>query len=188
MGSVLQSAGQPSIPLLREKIGWLCQLIRRLIVAWLIWQLYSNLLPLISPAQSAGDWNRYWGLPPETVTVTKVVINRAIVFVSLGAAAVLGMAVWKLMSGYLAGDILSAEAARRLRLVGLTGLASAVIDIIVRPLMLGVLSSDILKQVRFIDWFEPRDLLYVLIALFVLALAYIQGTAAEISDEHRQFV
>jgi hypothetical protein len=188
MSSTLQSTERPSVLVLREKIGWLCQTIRWLIIAWLLWQLYYNLAPLMVPGQTAVEWNTYWGLAAGTITVTKVFINRAIVLVSWASAVILGFAVWKLMSSYLTGDILSARAARRLRLVGTTGLVSALIDIIVRPLVLGVLSTDIFKQIRFIDWFEPRDLLYILITLFLLALAYIQGTAAAISDEHQQFV
>jgi hypothetical protein len=35
---------------------------------------------------------------------------------------------------------------------------------------------------------EPRDIMYVSIALFIVSLGHIQRTAATISDENRQFV
>jgi hypothetical protein len=179
-----------SVSLLRQKIGWLCHLIRWLIVAWLAWSLYNIMSPLIfaGPAAAAVEWGKYWSLADGSITVGEVLINRGLALVSWAAAVVMGVAVWKLMSGYLTGDILSANAAGRLRQVGLTGLVAAAVDIIVRPLMLGVMSSDILKQIPLMDWVEPRDLLYFVIALFVLSLGHIQGTAAIISDEHKQFV
>jgi hypothetical protein len=185
-----QLAERPDVSLLRQKITWLCQLIRWMMTAFVLWALYANLQPLIinGASKSAIEWNAYWGLALGTVTETKVYMNRAIFLVSWAAAALLGWAIWKLMSGYLAGEILSAEAAQRLRLVGIIGFASAVIDIVVRPIALGVLSMDIVKQTPLLDWVEPRDLLYFCIALFVLSLGHIQGTAARINDEHRQIV
>lgn len=188
MNTTIQKTSRPSFDLLRQKIGWLCEMIRWLIVAYLIWTLYRNLAPLMAPTLTAAEWNTYWGLPPDTVTVTKVFINRAIVMITFSAAAVMGFAVWKLMGAYLAGQIFSIEAAGRLKWVGTTALVAALVDIAVRPFMLGTLSSEILKKVGWLDWIDPTDLLYVLIALFVFALGHIQGTAAEINNEHQQFV
>jgi hypothetical protein len=190
MTTTVELPERPSVSILRQKIGWICQLIRWLIVIWLLWWLYLILTQLISvgPQQSAVEWNTYWGLPPGSITVTEVYMNRAIALLSWATSAVVGYAIWQLMSGYLAGDILSSAAARRIRLVGLWGLAAIAIDIIIRPVMLGILSSDILGKVAFMDWFTTHDVFYTVIALFVLSLGHIQGTAATISDEHRQFI
>jgi hypothetical protein len=173
---------------LRSKIGWLCQLIRWLIVFWIVWALYLTLEPLGAAGQSAVNWNRYWELPEGTVTVSKVIANRAVFLLNWALSAWLSYAVWKLMSGYLSGDILSVAAATRLRLVGVSGLVTALFDLVSPPLALSALSLDIIGKVPFLNWFEPRQLLYILIALFIIAIAYIQRTAAEISDEHKQFV
>lgn len=190
MTTTLEIADRPQVSLLRTRIGWLCQLIRWLTTIWVLWTLYLNLKPIVivGAGQSAVEWNTYWGLAEGTVTAAKVYMNRAIFFVSWASAALLGWAVWKLMTGYLNGEILSAEAARRLRLVGLIGFASAAIDVIARPLAVGALSPEILDKIHLLEWIEPRDLLYFMISLFVLSLGHIQGTAALISDEHKQFV
>jgi Protein of unknown function (DUF2975) len=184
------SVERPYLLALRLKIGWLCQLIRWLIVAWVLWALYQNLEPLFRPGvvQSAAEWNAYWGLAEGTVSPSKVYVNRAIFLVSWASAAFLGWAVWRLMSSYLAGDIFSAAASARLKHVGIVGFASAAIDIIARPFALAALSPSILSKVPLLTWVEARDLLYFVIALFVLSLGHIQGTAATISDEHQQFV
>jgi hypothetical protein len=155
---------------------------------WIVWSLYVTLEPLGAASQAAVDWNKYWELPEGTVTVSKVFANRAVFLFNWALAAWLAYAVWKLMSGYLTGDILSAAAATRLRLVGVSGLVTALFDVVSPPLALSTLSASIIGKVPFLNWFEPRQLLYILIALFVIAIAYIQRTAAEISDEHRQFV
>jgi hypothetical protein len=181
---------QASISSLRRKIGWLCELIRWLIVVWLAWQLYLNLSPLIvtGAAASAAEWTKYWGLAEGAISPKSVYFNRGFSLTAWLAAAIMGVAVWRLMSGYLEGDIMSARASDKLRLVGLTALVSATTDIVVRPFMLGVLSNDIIKMIPLKDWVEPRDMLYFLIAMFVLSLGHIQKTAAVISDEHKQFV
>lgn len=188
MSITLEVLEKPNVAILRQKIGWLCHLIRGLVIVWIVWQFYINFRPLMSPSVTAWEWNSYWGLALFTVTIKKVLLNRAIVFISWIAAAFLGWAVWRLMDAYLRGDILSPVAATQLRLVGITGLVAAITDIGVRPLLVGVLSTENFKHYQFMDWFEPRDLLYILIGLFILALSYIQGTAAAINDEHRQFV
>lgn len=188
MNPSVETSCKPDVSVLRERIGWLCQLIRWLIVAWLVWNFYNVYGGLLNPEATAKEWNTYWGLAEGTVTTSKVYLNRVIVTLTYGSTVVLGYAVWQLMSGYLAGDIFSPQAARRLRWVGLTGIFSALIDVAVRPFLVGVLSTDNFKKVAWLDWVSPQDLLYVLIALFILALGYIQGTAAAISDEHQQFV
>jgi hypothetical protein len=185
-----QPAERHNISVLRQKIGWICQLIRWLTVIWLLWWLYLLLTPLISvgPQQSATEWNTYWGLPPNSITVAEVYVNRCFALLSWATSAFVGYAIWQLMSGYLAGDILSAAAARRIRVVGLWGLAAVAIDIVIRPFMFGLMSTEILNKIAFMDWFSTHDLFYTVIALFVLSLGHIQGTAAAISDEHKQFV
>jgi hypothetical protein len=179
-----------SVSLLRRKIGWVCQLIRWLVVVWLAWQFYVNFEEFfrIGASQIAIDWGRNWGLKDGSITAGGVWLNHAILLVNWTVAASMGVAVWRLMRGYLAGDILSVEAARRMRLVGLTGLAAAAAEVILRPFMLGALSMDIVRMIPAQNWVDPRDMLYFVIALFVLSLSHIQGTAAVISDEHKQFV
>lgn len=181
---------RPSVSVLRLKIGWLCNLIRWMVVVWLAWQFYVNFEQFLwnGPSRTAVEWGKNWGLKDGSITLAGIWLNHAIVLVNWTVAASMGVAVWRLMRSYLAGDILSVEAARRLRLVGLTGLAAAAAEVVLRPFMLGALSIDIVRMIPMQNWVDPRDLLYFVIALFVLSLGHIQGTAAVISDEHKQFV
>jgi hypothetical protein len=182
---------RPDVPQLRQTIGWLCQLIRYLIVGYLIWIIYLVLEPItvIGVETTAAQWTTYWGLPKETpIQPQTVYYNRAIALISTGALWFLVRAVWNLMTGYLAGDIFSAAAARRLKRVGTTGVIAALVDVAIRPFMLGVMSTDIYAKATFYDWVGPVDLMYLLIALFILSLGHIHGTAAAISEEYQQFV
>jgi Protein of unknown function (DUF2975) len=188
MNASVENDIKPDVSQLQGKIGWLCQSIRWLIVVWLVWNFYTVYGGLLSPEATAKEWNAYWGLAEGTVTTTKVFLNRAIVTLTYGSTVIVGYAVWQLMSGYLSSDIFSPAAARRLRFVGLAGIFSALIDVAVRPFLVGVLSVENYSKVAWYDWASPQDLLYLLIALFILALAYIQGTAAAINDENKQFV
>jgi Protein of unknown function (DUF2975) len=190
MSTTLRHSETASISTLRHKIGWLCELIRWLMIGYTFWILYLVLEPVAvtGAALTAVTWANYWAIPESSISVREVYFNRAFALLSWASLVVLCYAVWKLMGAYLSGEIFSAAAANCLRLVGVTGLASALVDIAIRPFMLGVMSTEILKQARFLDWVGPVDLMYILIALFVLALGHIQLTAVAISDEHKQFV
>jgi hypothetical protein len=190
MSSTLNVTEKTNISALRLKIGWLCNLIRWLMVGYTVWILYLVLEPVlvVGAAKSAAYWARMWEIPESSISVREVYYNRAFALLSWASLAVLCHAVWKLMGAYLSGEIFSATAANSFRWVGLTGLASALVDIAIRPPMLGIMSREIFKQSRFYDWVSPVDLMYILIALFVLALGHIQITAVAISDEHKQFV
>jgi Protein of unknown function (DUF2975) len=190
MSTTLRHSETASISTLRHKIGWLCELIRWLMIGYTFWILYLVLEPVAvtGAARTAVTWANYWEIPESSISVREVYFNRAFALLSWASLVALCYAVWKLMGAYLSGEIFSAAAANCLRLVGVTGLASALIDIAIRPFMLGVMSTEILKQARFLDWVGPVDLMYILIALFVLALGHIQLTAVAISDEHKQFV
>jgi hypothetical protein len=188
MANTLEFSELQGFALLRGKIGWICHAIRWLVVLWSLWLLYLNLIPLESPAEAAVEWNKYWGLKEGSITVGEVFINRGFALASWLASALVALAVWRLTGGYLQGDILSAEAARKVRLVGVWGLVAIVVDIAIRAPMLAVLSTEIPGRIPFLDWFSTHDVFYTVIALFMLSLGHIQGTAAAISDEHRQIV
>jgi hypothetical protein len=190
MNTALDIDHRPNLSVLRQKIGWLCHLIRWLLVLYAAWVLYLNLEPvLIYGAQnSAKQWALFWELPEGSVTIGEVYANRAIVLISWASVAWLTYAVWRLMGCYLDGDIFSAQAAEHLRHVGVVGFISALIDVSIRPFLFGVLSTDIFQKMPIMGWVEPRDIMYVSIALFIVSLGHIQRTAATISDENRQFV
>ncbi len=190
MTITLELPRQSNDSVLRRKISWLCHLIRWLVVVWLAWQFYVNFQELIwnGPGVTAVQWGKNWGLKDGSISSAGIWLNHAIVLVNWSVAAAMGVAVWGLMRVYLAGSILSVEAARRLRLVGLTGLAAATAEVVLRPFMLGALSMDIVRMIPAQNWVDPRDVLYFVIAFFALSLGHIQGTAAAISDEHKQFV
>jgi hypothetical protein len=186
----LPTVDRPNMPRLRKTIGWLCELIRYLILGYLLWIIYIVLEPVVisSAEATAAEWTAYWGLEKGTIQPYSVYVNRSIALISTAALALLVHAVWDLMKGYLAGDIFSTAAARRLMRVGTTGVIAAATDIAIRPFMLGVMSTDIFAKATFYDWFGPVDLFYLLIALFVVSLGHIHGTAAAISEEYKQFV
>jgi multisubunit Na+/H+ antiporter MnhF subunit len=190
MTEELAVSEHPVLRVLQGKIGWLCQAIRWLMVAYVVWVLYRVLEPILisGAAFSAKDWATYWGLKEGSIEPASIYWNRGFALISWLSAFFLGLAVWRLMSSYLGGDVLSSNAAGKLRWVGVTGLVATLVDIAIRPAMLGVLSTEIFAKVNWLSWVDPIDLMYFLISLFVLSLGHVQHAAAVIAEEHKQFL
>jgi hypothetical protein len=179
----------PATPLrlieLRQKIGWICQLVRWLVVAWLAWTLWRIFAQIFAAQDIVAAISKSRGVE---VTVQSFILARMVTLVDWGMAAFLGFNIWRLMSGYLAGDIFTATAARRLMFVGLAGLAAQVSDMVARPASFAIMSSDMLHKMPFESFFSPMDLLLLLCGIFIVGLARIFSAAAEINDENQQIV
>ncbi len=105
-----------------------------------------------------------------------------------GVSAFLVAMLWRLTRGYLAGEIFTAEAAFRLRAVAFAGFAATIADIVARPAQYALLSTDLLGKVPLYGWLHPQDLLYAIISGFLLGLAVIFRTAAEIAEDNAHIV
>ncbi len=76
-----------------------------------------------------------------------------------------------------------------MRNLGLAGVASVVVDVIVRPWIALSLSLHLGPGARTgAIWIEPNDVLHMLMALFVISVAHVSKAGAEIADDNQQIV
>ncbi len=182
------SAQTTSLTKLRGKISWICQAVRWLAVVWLAWILTLILLPLTDLAGLVGKINKSPELAAAPITVENLMASRSVNLLVWAVATLIGIALWRLMSGYLQGDIFSEEAATRLRRVGQAALLTTIVNVALRPLTLWFMSPTLFQSADIRAYFVPDDLLYVLISALILSLASVYAAAAEINAENKQFV
>ena len=173
---------------LQNRIAFICQAVRWMVVIWLAWILGLIFLPFTDPAGWIEKINKSPALAEAPISVANLIASRAVNLAVWAVAVLIGVAVWKLMTSYLQGDIFSETAATKLRRVGQAGLLTTLANVIARPLSLWVLSPAFFQNAPSISYFVPDDLLYLLISGLILSLARVYGAAAEISAENRQFV
>src|SRR5262249_25971879 len=112
----------------------------------------------------------------------------AIILLDLGIAWLPVLFIWRLFGHYLRGDIFSLAAVSEMWRCGWAGVAAIIADLIARPLLAYALTQHLSESERLHFWTNPSDLLYLLTALFIVALAHIFRAGVEIADDNRQIV
>jgi hypothetical protein len=184
---VLDMPGRQTV--LRQQVGSLCHVIRWASLAWIAWSLLIVVMKWSNLDALKNSWGHYLNLDLTALPVTLHAAAFAVILANWAIAALLVYFVWRLFGCYLRGSIFSAEAATELRNVGIVGVASVTADLIARPLIQIFLSWHLGSGARsFMFWAEPNDVLHMLMALFVVALALIFKAGVEIAEDHRQIV
>jgi hypothetical protein len=173
---------------LRAKIGWICRAIDIGAVLTILWAAANNYDVLSDRAELVARWAKIYGFDPSSVTEFGYRSAFTVYVCFWMVIAALILAISRLTRGYLGGDVFSVAAAARMRRVGFAGLAVVAADILSRPLYIGLISTSLFSKMPLYSWITPFDLLLLLFAGFVLALATIFKTAAAIALDHRQFV
>lgn len=178
-----------NLSLLTRKIGWLCQAIRALAIFYALLALWGfhhawatrapyeltamNVFHLDVTGATAAQWN-------------------AVLAMSLCLwlfVAALSFCVFRLFSLYLNGEVLTGEAALWLRRVGIAGLLAILADFVERSAVVYALGAHLPESAHTKHIFiGTEDVIHVILALTLIALGHIQKTAADIADEHSQFV
>lgn len=178
-----------NISALRQKIGWLCQLIRftALVYAgWVLYQIVTLWLDRAMVIRHYGNWYRAdLSLLSDWQRFAGFLVHFGIWLLVAAACC----AVWKLFSGFLEGRIFTPDAAQHLRLLGIFGLSAEILDMATRPLISVLLTYHLPQGARLVTiTFNPNDLLNILFLIGFLALAHIYKSAAEIAEDHGQIV
>lgn len=173
---------------LNGKLRWACHSIRAVALIWLLWGVGLSTWTWTDRGALLTRLNKLYGLDASSVTDFGYWSAFGAVTVSMLASAALVVFIWRLVRVYLDGRVFTVEAATRLRGVAYAGFLATGVDIGVRPIAASMLSSELMTKLPLHAWFNPNDLLYFLISGFLLALAVIFKTAAEIADEHARFV
>ncbi len=173
---------------LRGKISWICHAVRWMAIVWLSWILILICLPFADLQGTLDKINKSPIFAEAQVTVQNLVASRAVNLFVWAIAVSIGVAAWKLMTGYLQGDIFSEHAANRLKRVGQAALFTTIANAVARPLSLSLFSPKLFHDQPFSGLLVPDDLLYLLISALILSLASVYAAAAEINAENKQFV
>ncbi len=173
---------------LRNRIAVACHAIRLAAVVWIVWTLGLVVYVYSDRAGFVAKLAGYYALDPSSFAAGRYWAAFAVVLADWGVSAFLVAMLWRLTRGYLAGEIFTAEAAFRLRAVAFAGFAATIADIVARPAQYALLSTDLLGKVPLYGWLHPQDLLYAIISGFLLGLAVIFRTAAEIAEDNAHIV
>jgi hypothetical protein len=186
-------SGQPPPPsplalALRQKIGWLCQIIRGMGVIWALWLLYAIVKFWGDPAKVSAVYGKSFNFDPTTIEASHYYGAYGLHIAAWALAAWVAAALWRLFSRYLAGEIFTVPAALGLRHLGLVGAGAEAFDLLQRPIVFALMTAGHDVGGRSGWFFHPGDLLNIIFVTFLFSLAYIFKTAAELADEHAQIV
>ena len=173
---------------LRRRVAPLCHAIRLSALGWIIWASAATFSVFGSKVRVAEHYGRVLHVDLASLPTWGYVMALAIVLVDLAVAWIIVVFIWRLFGHYLRGEIFSPSAVKEMWRAGWTGVAAVVTDIISRPLVGYVLTQHLSESQRLHFWTYPNDLLHVLLALFIVALAHIFRAGVVIADENRQIV
>ena len=179
---------QPSTPL-RQRIGWLCQLLRWAAATYALWILAAVGFYWSDPDRVRRHWSLWLRIDVPEPAAWQLALGFAVHFAIWLPAAAACYAVWRLFSGYLAGRIFTADATVWLRRIGVFGLVAQFADMLARPVVSMIVTANMPTGSRIVSVFaNPPDLLNVLFLTGFVALAHIFRAAVELADEHAQIV
>jgi hypothetical protein len=174
---------------LRQRIGWLCNILRFAAAAYCVWVLFTIVSFWSDEALVVLRFGEPLGVDVSGVTGLQRFEAFSIsflVWLLLTAACYSG---WGLFSAYLEGCIFAASSTLWLRRLALFGLISALVDIVTRPVTSLILTAHKAIEQHIVSVFvRPEDLSTVLLLATLFALAHIQKAAADIADEYAQIV
>lgn len=173
---------------LRRRIGAMCHIIRAAAVIWFAWTATQSISHWLTLDAVKNTWGRYLSVDLSALPFSHHMTAFAITLANLTIAAFVVVCLWRLFSHYLRGSIFSLEAVMQMRALGWTGVAAIAADLVARPLIKAILTAHLSDSPRFAVWAEPNDMLHLVMALFIVALAHVFKTGVEIAEDNRQFI
>jgi hypothetical protein len=182
------SVGQAGNNELRRRVAPFCHAIRLSALGWIAWASAVTLSVFATPTRVAEHYGHFLKVHLTTLPTSGYVTALAIVLTDLAIAWLIVVFVWRLFGHYLRGNIFSAAAVQEMWYGGWTGVAAVLADIVARPLVAYALTRHLSDAPRHHFWTSPNDLLHLVLALFIVALAHIFKAGVEIADDNRQIV
>jgi hypothetical protein len=173
---------------LRKKIGWLCQLIRFAAIVWSGWILYLVVNFWGDRSHVAQAYAKAFNFEPAPLPDFNYFASFALDLAAWAMTGVVALALWRLFSRYLGGEIFTVSAAVALRRLATIGAGTLIFSMAQRPVIFHLMTSGHDTGGHHVPFFQPNDLLNAIFVTFLFSLAYIFKTAAELADEHAQIV
>jgi hypothetical protein len=176
---------------LRSKIAWLCHLTRAAALGWAAWTLIATMWVWADPERTADMLGRYLNVDLGVFSCSQIAWTFAAQVVAWIPIAAVAYCIWRLFGTYLRGHIFTEDAAAWVQRIGVAGLITVTISIIMRRIMWLVLTSysGLPLGTRLVSQIIiPNDLLAVLFSLFVLAIGHVFRIAVQIEDDNASIV
>jgi len=173
---------------LHHRVAPLCHAIRWSAVAWGLWVTSAGLMLYASPNRVTDHYGRALKVDLGHLPASGYLMALTIIVLDLALAWLVVVFVWRLFGRYLRGEIFSHGAVAEMWRGGWSAVAAVAADIVARPLLAYVLTLHLDESQRHHFWTTPNDLLHLLMALFIVALAHIFRTGVEIANDNRQIV
>lgn len=173
---------------LRARISRICYGLRIAAVLWALWILAMDIVVWADKTAVLEAYGRWLSADLSGVSDLRYMAAFAIVLVDWCGAVAIVFCLWRLVGTYLDGRVFAVDAALWLRRAGLTAIVVIVVDVLARLATASILISH-LTLIPARGFFAlPQDLLHLIFALFILALAHIFKAAAEMADDQAQIV
>ncbi|WP_162009723.1 DUF2975 domain-containing protein [Methylocystis heyeri] len=176
---------------LREKIGWICQGARYAAIVYALWVIFLQARYWSDLSAINAGYGRLLQRDLSEIGAWQQAGAFGVNLVIWLFVAYACYSAWRLFSFYLEGEIFSLAATKWLRRLATFGIAAQALAIFTRPLVSVILTLHFPpgQRQRILNIFiQPDDLAILLLLLVLLTLAHIQKSAAEIADDHAQFV
>ena len=173
---------------LHRRVAPLCHVIRFVALAWIAWASVAVVGTFATPAKVAASYGRLLHLDLSSLPMSGYLAALLVILVDLAIAWLVVIFIWRLFGRYLKGEIFSLAAVDEMRRGGWMGVTAVLADVAARPLVAYALAFHLDAGQRHHFWTMPNDLLHLLLALFIVALAHIFRAGVEIADDNRQIV
>jgi hypothetical protein len=182
-------AAPPDPSDLRSRIAWICHALRIAAVVWIGWGLALLVIIWGDRARVTEAWGQLFAVDLSGISDARYAVAFAVAVVDLAVAAVVAVCLWRLAATYLAGRVFTVDAALWLRRTGIAGFTAITVDVLARIAVASILTAQFVPtSARGFFYLMPQDILHLIFAAFVFALAYIFKAAAEMADDHAQIV
>src|SRR5215471_7358196 len=174
---------------LRARIGWICHALRIAAVLWITWSLTFVVYYWSDKAQVLRNYGQLFSADLGDVSAARYAAAFSAVMVGLAVGAVAVVCIWRLAGTYLEGRIFTVDASLWLRRTGLAGISAVIVSVLMRIVTASILVGRFVPiSPRGYYYLLPQDLLHMIFAVFVFALAHIFKAAAEMAQEQAQIV
>ena len=182
-------AAPPDPSDLRSRIAWICHALRIAAVLWIGWAAAILLIVWSDKSRVTEGWGQLFSVDLSGISDARYAAAFAIALVDMAVAAVVAACLWRLRP-----PIWPAASSRSMRHSGFAGpvrrdFAAIAVDVVARIAVASILTAQFVPtSTRGFFYLMPQDVLHLIFALFVFALAYIFKAAAEMADDHAQIV
>lgn len=176
------------LTLVRSRIGWIVHALRAGLVLLMLVSLLHGSYSIWRSEQTRDALLQFLKIDPSRAPAFVTPALAGFVILNWVTFGLLLAAGWRLASGYLAGEIFTPNSVRRLRVLGLFGLARELLFVAPTHYALVAAASREPLSWRALNFaLAPTVVQWSLFFCFLLVLAAVFKVAAEIADEHRHF-